>query len=147
MLALLEPITKTIDGKEFVLSKFPAVQGREIIAKYPTSGMPKIGDYKVNEETMLKLMRYVAINGAAPIRLSTIDLINNHVGSWETLAKVEIAMMEYNCSFFQNGRVSTLLNDTAQNIPSWIAKILTALSQLSSQKEKQPLTNSEQSTA
>jgi hypothetical protein len=119
MMGLLEPKIATINGKDFYLSKFPAVAGREIIAKYPLSGLPKLGDYKVNEETMLKLMNFVAVQkGDASIRLSTPALIDNHVGDWETLARIEIAMLEYNCSFFQNGRVSTFLEDTAQKVPA-----------------------------
>ena len=34
--------------RTYILSKFPAVQGREIISKYPLSAMPKLGDYAVN---------------------------------------------------------------------------------------------------
>lgn len=137
---MIEPKEVIIDGKAFVLSKFPAVAGREIIAKYPISGMPKLGDYKVNEETMLKLMSFVGvpIDPTRPLRLTSQALIDNHVGNWETLAKIEIAMMEYNCSFFQNGRVSTFLNDIAQKLPSWITKTLTVLSERSSPTEKQP---------
>lgn len=138
MIPLLEPKIETIDGKDFTLSKFPAVQGREIISQYSTSIVPKIGDYKVNQEMMLKLMNYVAVSD---LRLSTIELINNHVASWETLAKIEIAMMGYNCSFFHDGRFSSLLNDTAQKVPQWVSKILTALSQQSLQMEKPPLTS------
>lgn len=139
---LLEPKDVTIDGKHFVLSKFPAVSGREIIAKYPLTGLPKIGDYKLNEETMFKLMAFVAVKiNDVRIPLNTPELINNHTGNWETLAKIEVAMMEYNCSFFQNGRVSTFLNDTAQNIPRWIIKTLTSLSQQLSQTEKPPSMN------
>ncbi len=136
---LLEPKTVTIDGREFILSKFPAVAGREIIAKYPLSSVPKLGDYAVNEETMLKLMNYVAvgIDPVRPLRLSTVALVNNHTGGWETLAKIEIAMLEYNCSFFRDGRISTLLEDIAQKVPAWISKILTVLSAQSSATGKQ----------
>lgn len=140
---MIEPIEKDIDGKTYILTKFPAVAGREIIALYPMSGLPKIGDYKVNEETMLKLMKYVHVklqNGQS-LALGSRDLIDNHVTSWETLAKIEMAMMEYNCSFFQDGRLSTFLNDTAQKIPAWISKILTAFSAQSSQADKPPLTS------
>lgn len=139
---LIEIKDVTVDGRNFVLSKFPAIAGREIIAQYPLSGLPKIGNYKTNEETMLKLMSYVGVRlNDTVINLSTPDLINNHTGNWETLVKLEAAMMEYNCSFFQNGRVSTFLNDTAQNMPRWIIKILTGLSEQLSQTEKPPSTN------
>ena len=88
--------TQAGDEKVYILSKFPVVAGREIVAKYPLSGMPKLGDYQVNEETMLKLMAYVAVPGAngEPLKLTTRALVDNHVPDWETLAKLEIAMME-----------------------------------------------------
>ena len=77
---MIEPKTVVIYGKEFILSKFPAIAGREIIAKYPLSGLPKIGDYALNEETMLKLMCYVAVNAGAdvPLCLNTAALVDNH---------------------------------------------------------------------
>lgn len=136
---MIQPKELEIGGKTFIISKFPAIAGREIVAKYPTSGMPKIGDYATNEETMLKLMCYVGVkqpNNAPPLMLTTRALIDNHLGDWETLAKVEMAMMEYNCSFFRDGRISTFLNDIMQNLPAWAIKISTALSQQSSPTAK-----------
>lgn len=134
---LLEQKQVIIDDRVFILSKFPAVAGREIVANYPLTGLPKIGDYKLNEEIMIKLMSFVGVpKGDTILRLNSIALIDNHTGNWETLAKIEVAMMEYNCSFFQNGRVSTFLADAAQTIPRWIIKILTDLSAQLSQKEK-----------
>lgn len=140
MAELLEP--KEIDvnlpdgtTKQYVISKFPAIAGREIVCKYPLSGMPKLGDYAVNEETMLKLMCYVAVptdNGA--LRLNTRALVDNHVTSWETLGRLEVAMLEYNCSFFGNGRASTFLDGIAQKAQVSISKILMGLLAQLSQK-------------
>ena len=89
-MALLQPTEKEILGKTFILSKFPAVEGREIAAKYASAGFPHITDYKANEETMLKLMSYVAvpIQGANPQTLSTKALVNNHVDNWEMLVNI-----------------------------------------------------------
>lgn len=146
---MIEAKRVIIDGKEFILSKFPAVAGREIIAKYPISAIPKLGDYKVNEETMLKLMSFVAVSmepGPRELCLSTTALIDNHVGSWETLAKIEMAMLEYNCSFFQNGRISTFLDDIAQKLPQWITRMLTDLLPPSSQITKPRSKNFARST-
>jgi hypothetical protein len=141
---MIEPKEIEIDGKKFIISKFPAVAGREIIAKYIPSIMPKVGDYKVNEETMLKMMKYVGVvidNSAIPIILSTQALIDNHVKNWEMLGKLEIALMEYNCSFFQSGRISTFLTDIAQKVPGWTIKMLTVLSAQLSKVEKPPSVN------
>jgi hypothetical protein len=129
---------ETQDGKprSFVLSKFPAIQGREIIAKYPLSAMPKLGDYEVNEETMLKLMSFVAVprESGEPLRLTTRALVDNHVGDWETLARVEMAMMEYNCSFFGNGQASTFFEVIARKAQALISQTLMDLSAQSSPK-------------
>ena len=130
---------ETQDGKArtFVLSKFPAIQGREIIAKYPLSAMPKLGDYEVNEETMLKLMSFVAVprETGEPLRLTTRALVDNHVGDWETLARVEMAMMEYNCSFFGNGQASTFFEVIARKAHVLISQTLMDLSAQSSPKK------------
>lgn len=144
MLEPKEQQFKNPDGTEttYILSKFPAIAGREIVAKYPLSAAPKLGDYAVNEETMLKLMAYVAVEGPnGPIQLTTRALVDNHVKSWETLAKIEIAMMEYNCSFFANGRVSTFFEGIAQKLPTLIQKILTDSLRQLSEKSKQPSPN------
>lgn len=128
--------------RKYTLSKFPAVQGREIVAKYPISAMPKIGDYAVSEETMLKLMAFVEVeSGPTTIRLSTKNLVDNHVPDWEALAKIEMAMMEYNCSFFRNGRISNTLADFAQRALQLISKTLTDSSARSSQETKPPFTS------
>jgi hypothetical protein len=140
---MIEPKEIEIDGRKYTISKFPAVAGREIIAKYPLSGMPKLGDYAVNEETMLKLMCFVSITlpDGNKLALSNRTLVDNHVSSWETLAKIEIAAMEYNCSFFQNGRISRFFDDFAQKLPAWISRMLMGLSERSSQVKKPRSTN------
>jgi len=141
---MLEPKDITIKtqagaDKVYILSKFPAVAGREIVAKYPLSGMPKIGDYGVNEETMLKLMAYVAVKTEAGEQaLTTRALVDNHVPDWETLARLEVAMMEYNCSFFGNGRASTFFEGIAQKLPALIQKILTDSLRQSLEKSSPP---------
>lgn len=148
MAALLQPEEWECplgDGtvKVFILSKFPAIAGREIVAKYPTSGLPKLGDYAVNEATMLKLMSFVAVprEGGEPIRLTTRELVDNHCPDWEVLARVEKEMLTRNCSFFKNGRASTLFGGIAQMAQALITKTLTDLSVQSSKAEKQPSEN------
>jgi len=134
---MLEPKQIEIDGQKFIISKFPATEGRKIITSYPLTAIPKVAEYSANEEIMYQLMSYVSIKtGSTEIPLINKDLINNHVKSWETLMKIEGAMIEYNCSFFQNGLVSTFLGDLAQKAPQWILKILTDFSEQSSRKTK-----------
>ena len=136
---LLQPKKIEMDGKIFILSKFPAVVGREIIAKYPISNMPKFGDYEQSKEIMLKLMNYVAVtlSEGVEVRLSTEQLINNHCESWETLIKLEAKMMEYNCSFFQNGKGLAFLKKLETFAREKITEILTHLSGNLSQGNKQ----------
>jgi hypothetical protein len=137
---LIQPINKEIKGKTFILSKFPAVAGREIVANYPFSGLPKVGDYKLNEATMLKLMCYVAvpIEGRPPLQLMTRELVDNHVTDWEVLAQLEYEMMAYNCSFFKDGRASDFLDGLAQKAEALIIRILTNLSERSSPTNTPP---------
>lgn len=145
-MALLEPIEKEFElpkggKKTFVLSRFPAVAGREIVTQYPTSAMPKIGDYALNEELMLKLMCYVGVpivldgvTQSQPLMLTTRQLIDNHVPDFETLMKIEMAMMEYNCHFFQQGKLSGIFDKLGETVQRLILKTLMDFSQQSSGK-------------
>lgn len=124
-------MTQAGDERVYILSKLPAIAGREIVAKYPLSAMPKLGDYAVNEETMLKLMAYVGVpmgEGKDPLRMTTRALVDNHVPDWETLARIEVAMMEYNVSFFGNGKASSFLEAIALKAQQLLSRTLTDLS-------------------
>lgn len=97
---------------KFNISKLPATVAREIVSKYPVSNMPKIGDYNVSEETMLKLISYterVYDDRVQPLTSKT--LIDNHIPSWEVLVKLEAYMLDYNCSFFNLGEVLNSFNE------------------------------------
>lgn len=143
-MTLIQPKDLTLtrgDGveKTYIISKFPAVQGREIVCKYPLSGIPKLGDYTVNEETMLKLMGFVSTPELLEkgTMLSTRALIDNHVGDWETLVKIEWAMMEYNCSFFANAKTSNFFEIITQKAQALLTKTWTdSLEQLSRRGEQ-----------
>lgn len=134
--------TKTQAGDErvYILSKLPAIAGREIVAKYPLSAMPKLGDYEVNEATMLKLMAFVGVprEGAEPLLLTTRALVDNHLPDWETLARVELAMLEYNVSFFASGRALGSFEGIARKGLAWIVQTLTDLSRQSAAKGSRP---------
>lgn len=130
-----------LNNRVYVLSKFPAMDGREIMTQYPLTAIPKIGEYKSNEELAMKMMRFVAIklpqNGQL-VYLSSRDLINNHVEDWEDQLKLEYMMVEYNFTFLQNGKISSFLDSIAEKLPAWALKISTQLSQQLSPTEKQP---------
>lgn len=144
MSELLQPkevSVKKQDGSEktFVLSKFPAIQGREIVTQYPLSAIPKLGDYKVNEQIMHKLMSFVGVPmpDGSVLRLTTPTLIDNHVGDWECLARLEAGMIEYNVSFFGSGKSSLSLEAIIQKARVLITKILTDSSVQSALKAAQ----------
>lgn len=133
------------DGKTltYYISNFDAVRGREIISQYPMTAVPKFGEYEQNEKLLFKLMGYVAIkqpNGEF-LRLETEALVNNHVPDWETLAKIEMAMMNKNCSFFRNGRSWDFLENIAQIFLKKASEMLTRSSEQSLQAERPPSTN------
>lgn len=141
MIDLIKPEARDIavgDGtetKRFILSNFPAIAGREIVTQYPLSAMPKLGDYRVNEELMLKVMSYVAVEiEGKPVRLDSRALVDNHVPDFECLMRIEAAMMEKNCSFFRNGKVSTLFGVIEQKAKALFAQTLTGSSPQSSAK-------------
>ncbi len=148
MLNFIEPkeIEIPVKGgknKKYLLSLFPAIAGREIVCKYPSSGIPKLGDYQVNEETMIKLMKHVAVvlDDGSSICLDTRTLIDNHIPSWEALVRIEMEMLKYNCSFFQNGWISNFLADITQKAPVLISRTLTDLLQPLLEAVKQRSTN------
>lgn len=132
----------TMDGdeKSYVISRVPAIPAREIVANYPVSAIPKLGDYKVNEEMMLKLMSYVSVisDNGTEIALSNRALIDNHVPDWETLAKLEMAMIEYNTSFFANGKSLDFFANIAAKAQSLISQTLTDLLAQSSKSSTPP---------
>lgn len=144
---LLEPKEFQVEDasgklRTYIISKFPAVAGREIIAKYPLTSLPKLSEYEQNEAVMHKLMGYVAVSiGERFQRLNTRRLIDSHIPDWETLAKVEMATIEYNCSFFLNGKASIFFAALSQKIPGLVSKILTDSLAQSSQAAKPPSTN------
>jgi hypothetical protein len=149
MADLIEPKEIELTGQngkpvKFIISKFTAFDGREFFTQYSLSALPKLGDYKVNEEILQKMLCYVAVpmpNGATPLRLATRDVVLNHVGDWELLAKLELALMQYNTSFFFAGKGSTFLKGLAEKLHPLLSAILTtSLAQLS-QMAKQPSEN------
>lgn len=146
-----KPFTlEDMDGEpvEVILSRFPATIGREIGAKYPMANLPKIGDYKSSDETMEKLMSYVGVplhdkdgklvDGADPLMLKTRALIDNYTRDAETLMKIEMAMLEYNFSFFRKGRISDFFGEFVQMIVARITATSIPSSEPSLTQEKQP---------
>lgn len=134
----LEDGPKSRGGGNFVLSKFPATVGREIILQYPSSALPKVGDYNTNEALMMKIMTYVGVKVDGrddPLPLTTRGLIDNHVVTTEDLLRLEWAMMNYNFAFFGNGKLSGILDRVTAQLTALLSKTLTDLSRASQAKQ------------
>lgn len=134
MAELIQPEEFTVttmagSEKTFLISKLPATVAREVITQYPVSAVPKLGDYGRNEELMLKMLSYVAVPGigagGTDLTLKTRALIDNHVDDFETLIKLEMAMLEKNCSFFAKGKASNYLGSLAEKVQALITSTLT----------------------
>lgn len=140
---MIKPKEIEIEGKKFIISKFPATDGREILVKYFPSGVPKIGDYKTNEECMYKMMHFIKAitSNGQEIELATKQILNNHVEDAAMLLYLEWAILEYNFAFFLKGRILTFFEDIARRVPEWTLKMLTGLSEQLSKVEKQHSTN------
>jgi hypothetical protein len=137
-----ETTIETSEGKSktFVLGRAPATAGREILFKYPTANIPKLGDYPASEDAMLKLLAYCAVvtDGGSQIRLTTKALIDNHVPDVEMLARLEFRMLQKNFGFFKTGLTSLFSGDISPKVQAWISSTLTVLSEQLSQTGKQP---------
>lgn len=140
---MIEPKEIEVKGKKYIISKMPATVAREVLFKYPTSNLPKIGDYAVSQEIMLKLMSYVAVvlDDGTELELKTQTLIDNHVPSAEALILLEKEMFVYNYDFFKDGTVSAFLTALEKRAVAKGSEILTTLLGRLSQVAKQPSTN------
>lgn len=135
-----EVLVKDSDGstKTFIVSKMPAVDAREVLSKYPTANLPKVGDYRVSEDAMHIMMRHVAVpieGRDDPIRLSSKALINNHVADGEQLMRLELEMLQYNTSFFGRGGNSDFLGTLIRKYLPLIIQTATGSLQQSSKPD------------
>lgn len=134
----------TLDGgvKPFILYKWPAILGRELVSKYPTANVPvkAMADYDVSEATMQKLLSCVGVE-LAPGNiqmLTSAALIDNHCGDWETLVRLEWEALRYNVAFFRDGNASTFLSATMPKLTALISPMLTGSLEQLLKAGKQP---------
>lgn len=140
---MIEPKEISVNGKKFIISKLPATVGREVLFLYPTSNIPKVGDYKASQDIMLKLMSYVAVETAdgKQVELKTQALVDNHVPNAETLILLEKEMFAYNFDFFTNGNASNFLKALEKRATQKGIEMLTTLLERLLQAGKQPSKN------
>lgn len=112
----IEPKETTIGGKQFMLTKFPAVAGREIFMQY-SRGIKVSDDGKKfdidgsamadSENTVIKLLAYAFVKaGENWIRLSTRQLIDSHITEIMDLIELENQMRAHNFFSSPKGKTS-----------------------------------------
>lgn len=141
---LLEPKEVEIEDKVanvkkvFVISKIPAFQARTIMLNYvPTQLLNLNKDEAKVEEMILKLLNFVGVKAedGRVIRLSTRALVNNHCPSFETIMQLEGQMIDYNTSFFHDGKGLSFFQRLEALATEKITGILTVLSDRLLQKK------------
>ncbi len=135
------------DEKTFIIHEIPAWEAREIIAQYPVSALPKLGDYKVNEAMARKMLAHVeVVTGTGEnLKLKTVELINNHC-DFVTLARLEGLMFTLNFSFFLQGPISSFSAIISQKAQAFLSSMSMGFSGQSSQKDAPASPISEPST-
>ncbi len=133
-----------IDGnpKTFLVSKMPAWDGLEIIARFPgalvATALPKIADWEIVQQLQLKIMKYVAVViNDKPFPLVTQVLIDQHVSDWSMFIQILKAEVAYNKGFFQQETISNFFADIVQQYKVKISEMLTQSSGQSSPAGKQ----------
>ncbi len=139
----IEVLTQDGEKKTFIIHRFDCLSGREIATQYITANIPKVGSYAVSQELMLKLMAFVAVpmDNGTNLFLTTKALVTNHIPDWECGMRIEKEMMEYNCSFFSQGKISGFLQGLIETFQASISKTSMDLSAQLSQAAKQRSTN------
>lgn len=138
-------------SRTFRIAKFDCIFGREVYSQYPVTALPKVGDYRMNEELMFRALKYVAVEVTSGVwvTLETQDLIRNHVKDWEQLTGIERELGAYNFSFFQNGKAFGFFDGLAKIFLQKITETLTTSSaRWSAMQEKAapPSSNSVENT-
>lgn len=146
MADLLNPKTVFVEDRQgvkhgYVVGQFPAIAGREIAAKYPTSiaALAKQWEenqYGENERIMIKALSYVdkILEDGTTIRLTTAALVDNHVPDAECLMRLEKELLEHNFSFFQKFCRSAFSGGMLQTTIKLITQtLITSLQQSSPQ--------------
>ena len=124
--------------KTYIISKIPAFQARTIMVQYvPTQLMNFNRDEQKVEEMIMKLLYYVGVKleDGRVLRLETRDLVNNHCPSFETVIQLEAQMIDYNTSFFHDGKGLDFLKRLEVLATEKITGILTVLSDRLLQKK------------
>jgi hypothetical protein len=127
----------------YTISKLPARAGMELVTQYPLTAIPHVGEYGKLEGLMLKMLSFVeaTLPDGRKQRLTTWELVDNHVPDWEALMRLQREMATYNISFFQNGQALIFCGKLIQRARSSLAPMLTDLLRSLSENNSQPSGN------
>lgn len=134
---LLEPKKVEIADKvanktnTFIISKIPAFAAMGLMVQDLPSLVLSInsGNREKIEKFTLETLSYVAVEvDGQKVRLSTKALIDNHCPSFETISLLLAEMIDYNTSFFRDGRSLNFLKRLEALATAKVTEILTVLS-------------------
>ena len=110
---------------------------RDVMFNYPTTLLPKIGNYGENERLFKLLMKYVEVQPEPDknpdwwIRLDTEESINQNVSA-KGVIQLEKEVIDFSTDFFSSGKltqIGTTLGELARNILTNI--VLQSIAELS----------------
>lgn len=105
---MLEPKEISVGGKRYIIHKFPAWSGVHLVGKIPLALDFQHADEEVRRKIWAEVFSYIAVpmpNGSPALRLTTPDLIDNHVKGWSEMLKLMKEIAEYNEGFLDDGKL------------------------------------------
>ena len=108
-----------------------------------SAAIPKIGDFAVMEEMMIKTMSYASLRrpGLADIALNTRELIDNHCKNYKVYLAVLEEVRSYSELFGVAGNLSTFLKEIIAMLPAKLVRMLNPSLPVSSTPDLPPSTN------
>ncbi len=104
---MLEPKEIELDGKRYIIHKFPAWQGVHLVGKIPLAVDFMHPDEELRQKVWSDVFKYIAVpvTKGTPLFLSTEALIDNHVKGWPQMLKLMKLIAEYNDGFLDDGKL------------------------------------------
>jgi len=104
---VLEPKEIELDGKRYIIHKFPAWSGVHLVGKIPLAVDFTHPDEELRQKVWADVFRYIAVPIAkgTPLFLTTEALIDNHVKGWPQMLKLMKMIAEYNDGFLDDGKL------------------------------------------
>ena len=114
--------------REYIVGAATYFDSRKISVNYTVSGLPKLGDYKTNEEMSKLMFRYVrAVVDDKEVPLISDDLINYHVPDLITGMKIEFEVYERCLGFSPLGKLQQYQGEWMKALQELTTKIQTLL--------------------